>query len=297
MSNEPIEPEIVVDEEDALDIRHPGVPITVEEIAALGPEEAQKLAKTREQVIQTIRKGSIRQTHPSDWVLYKDPKTGRVLAFLEDKGCQRLMDLWGVEITRITPPERQNSEDGQSYAYSIVGDGRSTITQRKVISETGTRYSTERFATEKPAGIERENAVKKAARANLEGRIVRNLAGLNGVPLEELILVSGDKDFERKASKGKGYGSQAERAGAQVQEHDEIEPRYQPKCSTCNGSMKHIPAGKTSTGKPYAAFWACENREHKGGIPHEQALAEAKRMKAEAEAASSPAEREPGAEG
>lgn len=228
--NEIHEPEIV--EEDSLDIRRPDVPITVEEIAALGTDQAKAVIEARVQIIKTLRAASIKQCHPSDWVLYKDTKTGRVLAYLEDKGAQRLMPLWGIEITRITTPTRENSEDGLSYAYGIIGDGYCNVTRGKVLSMEGTRYSTEHFATEKPEGIQREAAVKKAARANLEGRIVRNLAGLNGVPLDELILVTGDKDFERKASKGRGYGTQDERAGAANVAHG-IDPGDIPNCEAC----------------------------------------------------------------
>lgn len=287
------DPEIV-EEEDSLDLRRPDVPITLEEIAALGAEESEQIIKARVQIIKTLRSASIRQTHPSDWVLYKDTNTGRVLAFLEDKGCQRLMDLWGIEITKITAPERHNAEDGNSYSFNIMGDGFCKLTRRAMVSVEGVRYSTERFATDKPEGLERENAVRKAARANLEGRIVRNLAGLNGVPLEELVTVSGDKDFEAKASKGRGYGSQAERRGAQGQESNDIPVEFQPKCDTCQGPMKFVPAGTTQQGKPYKAFWSCKaSRDHKPSIPHEQALAEAKRMQAEAAAAT----RQPGEEG
>src|SRR3990167_4618854 len=82
------EPEVI--EEDALDLRRPDVPVTVEEIAALGIEEAETIIAARVQIIRTLRAQSIRQCHPSDWVMYRDTKTGRVLAYLEDKGAQRV---------------------------------------------------------------------------------------------------------------------------------------------------------------------------------------------------------------
>jgi uncharacterized protein with PIN domain len=72
----------------------------------------------------------------------------------------------------------------------------------------------------------------------------------------------------------------------------EIAEEYQPRCSTCNAVMKFIPAGKTQAGRPYEAFWSCPSREHKYTLKHEQALAEARRLEAEAPVAP----REPGAE-
>jgi hypothetical protein len=282
------EPEIV-EEDETLDLRRTDVPVTIEEIAALGLEESEAIIQARVQIIRTLRAQSIKQTHPSDWVLYKEKNTQRVNAYLEDKGCQRLMDLWGVEVTAITTPERVNSEDGQSFAYSVMGDGFCKVTRRAVKSIEGVRYSTERFAQEQPAGIQREIAVKKAARANLEGRIVRNLAGLNGVPLEELITVTGIKDFEQKASKGRGYGTQAERQGAQMRTAPDLEPAEYPKCGTCNAVMRYIPAGKTDKGTEYDAFWSCPAGGHKYTLKHAQAVTEAKTMR---EAAA----REPGDE-
>lgn len=227
----PREPDVVTDQAaEELDIRRPDVPITVEELSALGLEASKKIIAAREQIIETLRAASIRQTHPSDWVLNKD-RDGRVVAYLEDKGCQRLMDLWGIEVQRVTEPQKTNAEDGKSFAYTVVGDGYCKVTRRTVDNVEGTRYSTEMYAQEKPEGIQRDVAVRKAARANLEGRIVRNLAGLNGVPLEELVQVSGDKDFERKATRGHGYGTAGERRG--VESDHGLAPADFPKCDAC----------------------------------------------------------------
>jgi len=253
------EPE-VVEEDEALDLRRPDVPITVEEIAALGPEQAKAIIESRVQIIRTLRAASIKQTHPSDWILNKD-RDGKVRAYLEDGGCQRLMDLWGVKVTNITAPVRENSEDGQSYAYTVIADGYCSVTRRTVESMEGTRYSTERYAQEKPDGIQREVAVKKAARANCEGRIVRNLAGLNNVPLEELIAVSGNKDFEKFATKGFGYGSSGERRGAESADHG-IAPADYPICDVClslNPPKTTTMAFKKEMGKDKQPGWYCPN--------------------------------------
>ena len=252
------EPEVM--EETALDPRRPDVPVTVEEIAALGRDEAESVIAARVQIIKTLRAASIRQCHPSDWVLNKD-RDGRVRAYLEDGGCQRLMDLWGISVKNPTTPQRENSEDGQSYAYTVIADGYCNITRRTVERVEGTRYSTEKYAQEKPAGIQRETAVKKAARANLEGRIVRNLAGLNNVPLEELIQVTGDKDFEKKATHGFGYGSSSERRGAEADDHG-IAAADIPICDACvalKPSKVTKMVFKKEMGKAKKPGWYCPN--------------------------------------
>lgn len=254
-SEEIHEPEVVIEKE--LDLRRPDVPMTLEEIAALGEEGAAKIIKSRVQIIKTLRAASIQQCHASDWVLNKD-RNGRVRAYLEDGGCQRLMDLWGISLDNVTCGPRENSEDGKSYAYTFIGDAYCNVTHRSIKREEGTRYSTERYAQEKPEGIQRESAVKKAARANLEGRCVRNLAGLNNVPLEELILVSGDKDFERKATKGHGWGTQSERLGAEA-EHG-LAPADFPICDACLAMPKPVTTTMVfkKEGKD-GPYWYCPN--------------------------------------
>lgn len=308
MAEEPIEPEIVDPNEVAVDLRRPNVPVTVEEIAALGPDEADKIIRSRAQIITSLRKASIQQTRPSDWVLYKDVRTGRVIAYLEDKGAQRIMPIWGIEVTDVTEPRRQNSEDGTSYAYSMIGHGVCHLTKQRVRSMEGVRYSTERFAQEQPDGLPRENAVKKAARANLEGRIVRNLAGLNGVPLDELITVTGIADFEVKASKGRGYGTQAERQGAEIQQSD-IAKEDEPVCPKSDDRNPHrmnfVPGGVSkASGKPYDAFWSCskhkKNPDDKAvTLRHSEVLAEIEKRKASSQQPPPTAtdQREPGSEG
>ena len=288
--DEDIEPELV-EEEQALDLRRPDAPMTVEEIAALGEEQALAIINSRVQIIRTLRAESIRQTRPQDWLLFKDINTGRVIGYLQDAGCQRIAPLWGVEVRNITSPKRENSEDGKSYAFTIMGDGFCSITQRSLLNIEGTRYSTEKYAEQHPEGIQREMAVKKAARANLEGTIVRGLTGLKNVPLQDLITASGIEKFEAMAAKGRGYGSQEQRAGSGASTEHGIDPADFPECDICR-----IPLLWRSGKDGKDGFFGCKNweshKETKVIVP----LAKAKEMienKRKPKATS----REPGAEG
>jgi hypothetical protein len=221
---------------------------------------------------------------PNDWTLFRmtDERGESISAFLGDQGCDRIKKLWSIQIDNISEPVRIEAKDG-TFAYQLFGDGKSAVTGECVFQIEGIRYSNERYAEEKPEGIQREVAVRKAARANLDGGITRELAGLKSVPVQEL-----DKAWEgtwKKSSmcaRGRGFGSKAERAGAAVRQ-SEIAEEYQPRCSTCNAVMKFIPAGKTQAGRPYEAFWSCPSREHKYTLKHEQALTEARRMQTEAQ--------------
>lgn len=276
-------PQVEAEEvEEGVDPRDPGVPVSLVQIAAR-PNEALEIIESRVAVLKTIRIESIRRTNPEDWVAYRDEKTGREIAYLQDSGCQRVMPLWGIETHPEKDPERtppQKSADrNEEFAYTVRGDGFCRFTGQSISNVEGTRYSTEKYATQADPGIRREVAVKKAARANFDGTCVRKLTGMNAVPVAELLEAWGNPKLMERISKGRGYGSQAERQGAQVQQTDEIEFRYQPKCEDCHETMKFVPAGKSQNGRPYPAFWSCKNRDHKATVPHEQALAEAKRMK------------------
>ncbi len=213
--------------------------------------------------------------------------------FLGDSGCDRIKKLWGIQVDNLGSMERieVDSNPGE-FAFRITGDGNSRVTGEAVYGMEGIRYSTEPYAQQKSEGIQRIVAVQKAARANLDGGITRELAGLKSIPVEELTAAwAGSWKKWEMCAKGKGFGSGAERQGAQVQQVAEIPVAFQPKCDTCHQAMKFVKAGTAQSGKPYEAFWACGNREHKTSIKHTQALAEAKRMQAEAET------REPGGEG
>ena len=66
-------------------------------------------------MIETLRKSSIRATHPEDWVLFKaaEEQGGQVVGYLEDAGCDRVRDLWGIEIFDISRPEKVAGADAR----------------------------------------------------------------------------------------------------------------------------------------------------------------------------------------
>ena len=275
--------------EEVRDLVRPATPTTINELAA--HDKGVQIVEQRLQIFNTMRVASIQLTMPNDWTLFK-ADDGRISGYLGDQGCDRIKKLWGISVTNLGKMERiDDLEHAGEFAYRITGDGTCGLTGEAVFDMEGVRYSTERYALEKPEGIQRTVAVQKAARANLDGGITRELAGLKSVPAEELDSAwKASKETWKtteKCNKGRGFGSKAERAGAQVQQSD-IPVEFQPKCDTCYQPMKYIAAGTSSSGKPYGAFWACSSKEHKYTLRHEQALAEAKRMQAEAQAPREP---------
>lgn len=284
-----IEPEIV-EEDRSIELRKPSIPTTINELAALDEKKGLAIVEVRSEILQALRVASIKLTMPADWTLFRvvDERGETITAFLGDQGCDRIKKLWGIQIDNIGIPERIEAKDG-TFAYRITGDGKCAVTGECVFDMEGVRYSNERYAEEKPEGIQREVAVRKAARANLDGGITRELAGLKSVPIEEL-----DKAWEgswRKSSmcaKGRGFGSKDQRVGAGDEKTGTIDPADIPTCDICQ--VKLVFRAKANP-----PFWGCptytKHPKEKVIVNHEDLLKQiADRKKAAA------ATREPGDE-
>jgi len=217
-----------------LALRSPQIPVTLSELAAL-KGEATAVIEARVQVIATLRTASIRATSPPDWVLHKAPDEhgGQVVAYLQDAGADRVRDLWGIEIFDISPPEKIAGTNPDEYHYLVRGSGRCKLTRQTIEQMEGGRSSTDEFCKDK-FGVERELLVRKAARANLDGGITRELAGMKSVPIEDLraAWIGTTKQVEQ-CRLGRGFGSRSERAvGARSEKAPDVDPPMCPHCGT-----------------------------------------------------------------
>jgi len=240
------------DHDASLELRRPDVPTTLGELATL-KGEALEIIETRATILHTLRVAAIRATHPEDWLLFKSPEEqgGQIVAYLQDCGCDRVRDLFGIEVFEITPPQRIAGTEAGSFHYVITGSGRCKFTRQAVESMEGGRSSTDDFCKDK-TGPDLELAVRKAARANLDGNITRELAGMKSVPVQEL-----SRAWEGSAKKveacrhGRGFGSRAERLGAAAEGVPDVQPPVCPHCKT-TGAYR---AAKGTRG----AFYGCPN--------------------------------------
>jgi hypothetical protein len=232
------------------------IPASFNELAAMPAGQGMKIIEARIEILRQIRRASILMTNPEDWLTFKRDD-GREIAYLQDCGCERIRDLWGIEITPTSEPTRHGLEDGH-FMYIIRGNGVSHSTGKEVKALEGGRGSNERFCQDKRGAL-LEIAVRKAARANLDGNIVRELTGLNGVPREELedIWKGSGKKYSNCAQ-GRGYAA-AERRTEQAGFEAEA-----PRCPKCKKEMR-LKKGKTGN------FWGCsgypECRETKSYTP------------------------------
>jgi hypothetical protein len=218
---------------DTLALRAPGIPVTLSQLAAL-KGEALEIIDARVQVIRTLRAASIRATSPEDWVLFKAPDEhgGQIVGYLQDSGADRVRDLWGIEIFDISRPEKVAGHDPTVFHYLIAGSGRCKLTRQVVEAMEGGRSSTDDFCKGK-TGAELELLVRKAARANLDGNITRELAGMKSVPIDDLRAAwNGTTKTVEHCRKGRGFGTRDERVGGASAKAPDVEPPVCPHCGT-----------------------------------------------------------------
>lgn len=230
---------------------------TIEELSQTD-EGKIKLARGIE-IMKVLRSASIAFTYPHDWVLFKAEE--RITGFCQDAGCQRFADFWGIEIYNLGEWIRTEDPDTKDFSWTITGDGLSKRTGLVVTGISGTRYSYEEFITRRRLPrLQIETEVKKAARANLHGSIVRELAGLKSVPIEELDQVwstagMGAYKTSKLCPRGRGFGTGNERAGgASAEKNGGIDQADIPVCEYCDPPVKLVYREK---GDP--PFWGCPN--------------------------------------
>jgi hypothetical protein len=255
---ETVEPDLV-EEAREIALRRPSIPASINELAALEQNRGKAIIEQRTEILEALRSASIKLTVPRDWTLYKT-LDGVVTGFLDDAGCDRIKKLWAIQISNLGPMERIPGDgvaaDG-AYAYQITADGHSNMTGESVYGMEGVRYSNEKYAEEKPDGIQREVAVRKAARANLDGGIVRELAGMKSVPLEELEAAwNGTWKKTEHCNRGRGFGSRDERLGSGQASAHGIDPQDIPQCDLCQIPLVWRPGKGDREG-----FFGCKNWE------------------------------------
>jgi hypothetical protein len=239
---------------DTIALRRPDVPTDLGALAAL-KGEATDIVRARVQVIVTLRTESIRLSHPEDWVLFKARQEdgGQVVGYLEDAGCERVRGLWGIRIYNVSHPEKIVGNDPADFMYVVTGDGECSITHEIVEAMEGGRSSQDDFCKGK-TGAALEMAVRKAARANLDGGICRELAGMKSVPVQELERAwSGTSKTIDRCRRGRGFGTRDDRVVGAREQAPNVVP---PVCPHCKTPGVYRPARGNRQ-----AFYGCPNYE------------------------------------
>lgn len=294
------DPEIVDIDEVISIARHPGVPITVTDLAAM-KEQGKQIIAFRLEILSTLRAGSIRATNSEDWLLFRADVNGVevITGYLQDKGCARIVPVWGINIAPTS--EFILEIDGEDFSYSIEGYGTSAVTGSRTEKHTGIRYSTEDFCKDIPLKMKKKAYVKLAARANLDGHIVRELTGLEGVPVSELTEAwKGTGKTIERCARGRGFGSGNSRFGGGVTSG--IDDADIPNCAVCAAMkppvIKKLVLRKGSNGRE--DFFGCANyAKHPEGKSGTIPLSTLQKQVEDRKAATAKTEapREPGDEG
>jgi hypothetical protein len=245
----------VLDPEESLSdatiaLRRPDTPVTLSQLAAL-KGGAIDVINARVQILETLHRASIRATSPEDWLLFKSPEEqgGQVTGYLQDCGGDRVRDLWGIEIFDVSDPEKVESNDPGVFHYLIRGSGTCKLTGQTIENVEGGRASTDDFCKGK-SGLDLVLAVRKAARANLDGGLTRALAGMQSVPLDELKAAwEGTAKKVENCRRGRGFGTRDERVGGASAKAPDVDP---PVCPTCNVKGVYRPAKDNRR-----AFYGC----------------------------------------
>src|SRR5579864_4281738 len=114
-------------------LRKPETPVTLSELASL-KGEALEIVEARVQILATLRKAALRTTSPEDWVLYKAPDDagGQIVGYLQDAGCERVRDLFGINVFGVGSPEKVAGTEAGVFHYIISGSGRCTLTRQVI---------------------------------------------------------------------------------------------------------------------------------------------------------------------
>ena len=139
------------------------------------------------QMLERLRAASIKATYPTDWLIHTsrdhDGNLLRQVGYLQDCGCERAGKPWGISVDQPAI-EREDFPDG-TYSYHMIASARSAVTGEELEYVEGSRWSGDGFFQRGGDKIDPTD-VRKSTYANLHGRAVRALSGLNGVPVEML---------------------------------------------------------------------------------------------------------------
>jgi len=208
-----------VEEKDLIISRRVGKSLLDRILEAQGEDRATALERVDAlvDVLSKLRGAAIRSTFPSDWIIHtgrdSDGNIVRQVGYLQDCGAERAGKIFGIELAAPVT-EREDFTDG-TYCYHMLSEAWSKLTGERLEEVEGSRWSGDKFFQrglqegQKPDPVD----VRKSAYANLHGRAVRALAGLNAVPLEELTKGSIDVskvvhvDYQKGAKGGESTGA------------------------------------------------------------------------------------------
>jgi len=185
-------------------------------------EEAIARAEKAVEIYSRISQISLKMTKPADWVLQDGTP------YLMESGAQKIANLWGIDISgKETSEEWQEDPKGKYYIFIVKGMAYSKKLNR-VIEDEGTCSQRDKFfgmvgKELKPLESVDKTMIRKKAQTNLNNRLIKKMAGISGITIEDLkeagIDVSKIPSFEYKKGVKKAEATLPQEA---VKKRDEI---------------------------------------------------------------------------
>lgn len=183
---------LITDKESLVPVPGHGSPLIERWLA--DPEKAIERVNAFVSMLDRLRLAAIKATFPTDWVIHTSKDDAgeilRQVGYMQDTGAERAGKIMGIEVTSPVierEPNQGEFADG-TFAYHMLSEAFSKITGERLEYVEGSRWSGDPFFRRSVGPDEKIDPtdVRKAAYANLHGRAVRSLSGLNGVPLDML---------------------------------------------------------------------------------------------------------------
>jgi len=183
---------LMTDKESLVPVPGHGSPLIERWLA--DPEKAIERVNAFVSMLDRLRLAAIKATFPTDWVIHsskdEDGTVLRQVGYMQDTGAERAGKIMGIEVSAPVierEPNQGEFADG-TFAYHMLSEAFSKITGERLDYVEGSRWSGDTFFRRSVGPDEKVDPtdVRKAAYANLHGRAVRSLSGLNGVPLDML---------------------------------------------------------------------------------------------------------------
>lgn len=183
--------------------------------SALTLEDKIRNAEESVELYNRISSVSLKMTKEGDWVLQDGSP------YLMESGAQKIANLWGIDISgKKVTEEWQEDEKGKYFIIIVSGVAYSKKLNR-YIEEEGTCSQRDKFFGKVGTELKKledvdKTLIRKKAHTNLNNRLIKKMAGIAGVTVEDLkeagLDISKITSFEYKKGTKKSSAQLTDRA-------------------------------------------------------------------------------------
>jgi len=139
----------------------------------------------RIEAFNRIKMAALAATNRHDWVAHAESDDPDVAPYLQESGCEKLMQMFGVEIERDGGAKLTYADD-QSFEFVYEGRARALVLSEIWYPVVGSRWSGDGFFTKGGKIRPDPGDVRKAALTNLFNRAIKTVLGLRNLTWDDL---------------------------------------------------------------------------------------------------------------